>query len=171
MIDKDKIELLARAVIADLGADQHSHHLMGDRPMSAAMAGAGGVRVNLELSGMVRNMVKELWLDNAAITQRVQQEIEAQTRELDLDQLVTDAVRTAVVEARRNLSATVQRHVDKLVQREVEDRLGTLPRDIARRVTAAVTEASYPAREGVTYGLASRPAKQRKPRAGKRTSS
>lgn len=125
-------------------ARQLASVVLQDRGDGGRLNGAGMGIVEIHLRGMERNIRQEILLDHVHLAGYIADEIERQTKGVDLEALVREKVAREIERAEAELERTIRQAVDRSVQgriADVVDRAATaITADVVRRFFASMTE-------------------------------
>lgn len=107
-------------------------------PSVPAGASTAGVHVRLELEGMVRHMVKQVWMDNAAIAAMTADELRRQMEAINLEDEIRKLVAGALRDVRIRLDSLIQQAVQKLITDSVAAKLEKLPKWVASKIAERI---------------------------------
>lgn len=117
------------------------------RPPPATSSGllenAGGAIVRVEIEGIVKTMVRQIWIDNMALSQRIADEIQQQAAAINLDDLVRTKVRDSMQRAVADLQRKIDDEVQRLVRDAVREKMGKLPEQVAAKVARKLVHRAY----------------------------
>jgi hypothetical protein len=134
--DRDyMVDMLCRQILGMRETD-------GQRPRGM-VDDAAGAKVSIELQGMVKTIRRQLWIDNASYTKRVQDEITEQASRIDLQAEIAKSVKREIDDVLRQLASLVRTKVQALVSDEIHRRIGGLPARIARKLTKKVWDDAF----------------------------
>lgn len=102
---------------------------LDDRPAHIS----GRAEVHVELRGMVHGIRRQLLVDHARVALQIADEIERQTKEVDLDAIVRAAVAREVRSIRGKIDEIVHREIASAVEAQVKIATNVAAREIGQR--------------------------------------
>lgn len=134
------IQTLAHQILGMREAD-------GSRPRATpGIEDLGRATVNVEISGMVSSLRRQIWIDTSAYTQRIFDEIERQAGEVDLDVVIAKAVAREVSRTIADIERRVADEVKKLVSHRIAEKLKSFPDHLAQALAGKLWSEAWDAR-------------------------
>lgn len=135
MSDRTVAEMLARQV---LGAADYKR----DADVPAGLT-AAGVEVRIDMRGMVHGISRSIWMNSAAIAQRVEDQLREAATEASIDAVIAEAVQAELTHLRATIRERVRKVVEANVADAIERALGDGPRQMARTITNKLWRTLY----------------------------
>lgn len=119
--------MLARQILGDADYQDQASRL----PPAEVSRAEATVQINLE--SMVRGIRRQVWIDSAAIAQRVHDQLGEAIKGLSIEAVIVKAVKVELARVEREAEQMVRTEVEKQIKAMVASYLGDEPIKLARQ--------------------------------------
>lgn len=159
-----KLEIASMLARQFLGFEDYSK----DARILPAEISSAQAQVEINLSSMVRGIRRQIWIDTAAIADRVEKQLEAACADVNIDRVIAEAVAAEIANMKRTIGDVVRKRIHDMIENAILDKIQDGPYRYASKVVARMWDAlvpEVPKRRGDSYKVSqARTARQGKKR-------
>ena len=94
------------------------------------------MQVDVRLESMVRGIVRQVWVDSAAVTSVVEERVREAISQSNIEKVITETANREVALARERITRMVQDKIARFVEAGVDAALGDGPRKLANKIAS-----------------------------------